>query len=83
MSPSVECLAGIIQTLNARRMLARKRSRGHRIWTSTNNTINVMIAGYVALIMKIVNPYKLCIGKSEEKRPIGRPRLGWKVNIEI
>jgi hypothetical protein len=40
-----------------------------------------MIAGYVALIMKIVNPYKLCIGKSEEKRPIGRPRLGWKVNI--
>jgi hypothetical protein len=31
----------------------------------------------------MVNPYKIFIGKSEEKRPFGRPRLRWHVNTKI
>jgi len=24
-----------------------------------------------------INPYKILVGKSERKRPVGRPRYGW------
>jgi hypothetical protein len=27
------------------------------------------------------NMYKICIGKPEEKRPLGRPRLRWEDNV--
>jgi hypothetical protein len=32
---------------------------------------------------KIKNAYKILVGKSEEKRPLGRPRRRWEKNIKV
>jgi hypothetical protein len=40
-------------------------------------------AGHVARIEKKRNAYRLLLGKSEEKRPIGRPRCRWVDNIKM
>ena len=37
----------------------------------------------VARIREKINTYRVLVGNSERKRPSGRPRLGWKVNIKI
>jgi hypothetical protein len=29
------------------------------------------------------NVYRVLVGKSEEKRPLGRPRRSWKDNIKM
>jgi hypothetical protein len=29
------------------------------------------------------NPYRILMGKPEEKRPLGRPRRGWEDNIKM
>ena len=39
--------------------------------------------GLVARVGKRRGPYKVYVGKSEGKRPLGRPRLRWENNIEM
>jgi hypothetical protein len=39
--------------------------------------------GHVALIWPKRNAYKILVGKSEGKRPLGRPRRRWMDNIKI
>jgi hypothetical protein len=40
-------------------------------------------AGHVARIWERRGSYKVLMGKPEIKRPLGRPRRKWDVNIEI
>jgi hypothetical protein len=40
-------------------------------------------AGHVAQMGKKRNVYRLLVGKPEGKRPLGRPRCRWKVNIKM
>jgi hypothetical protein len=40
-------------------------------------------AGHVARMGEKRNAYRLLIGKSEEKRPLGRPRRRWVDNIRM
>jgi hypothetical protein len=39
-------------------------------------------AGHVALVTEKRNAYRILVGKSEEKRPLGRPRRRWVDNIK-
>jgi hypothetical protein len=41
------------------------------------------MGGYVALIGERRGVYKVLMEKSEEKRPLGRPRRGWEDNIKL
>jgi hypothetical protein len=60
----------------------------HNLYASPN-TIRViksrrMIwAGHVALLGGMRNAYKILVGKSEQKRPLGRPRRRWEHNITM
>jgi hypothetical protein len=40
-------------------------------------------AGHVALMGEKLNAYRILVGKTEEKRPLGRPRRKWVDNIKI
>jgi hypothetical protein len=40
-------------------------------------------AGYVARIGEKRNAYRKMVGKSEGKRPLGRPRCRWVENIKM
>jgi hypothetical protein len=40
-------------------------------------------AGHVARIGEKRNAYRLLVGKPEGKRPLGRPRRRWVVNIRV
>jgi hypothetical protein len=40
-------------------------------------------AGHVALKGVKKNSYRILVGKPERKRPLGRPRHRWEVNIKI
>jgi hypothetical protein len=40
-------------------------------------------AGHVARMGEKTNVYRLLVGKSERKRPLGRPRRRWIDNIKI
>jgi hypothetical protein len=40
-------------------------------------------AGHVAQIRKMMNAYRILVGKSEGKRPLGRPRCMWMDNIKM
>jgi len=40
-------------------------------------------AGHVALLGGMRNAYKILVGKSEQKRPLGRPRRRWEHNITM
>jgi hypothetical protein len=40
-------------------------------------------AGHVARMGAKSNPYRILVGKPEEKRPLGRQRRRWVGNIEI
>jgi hypothetical protein len=40
-------------------------------------------ADYVARMGEKMNAYRLLVGKSEGKRPIGRPRRRWVDNIRM
>jgi hypothetical protein len=39
-------------------------------------------AGHVACMMGKRNTYRILVGKSEGKRPLGRPRHGWEDNVK-
>jgi hypothetical protein len=43
----------------------------------------MMWAGHVARMGEKRNVYRLLVGKSEGKRPLGRPRRRWIDNIEM
>ena len=40
-------------------------------------------AGHVAYMEQFRNAYRVLVGKPESKRPLGRPRCRWEVNIKI
>jgi hypothetical protein len=40
-------------------------------------------AGHVARIGENRNAYRILVGKSERKRPLGRPRRRWVDNIKM
>jgi hypothetical protein len=40
-------------------------------------------AGHVARMGKMRNSYRILVGKSEGKRPLGRPRRMWVYNIKM
>jgi hypothetical protein len=40
-------------------------------------------AGYVAHMGKGRGVYRVSVGRSEGKRPLGRPRCRWEDNIEV
>jgi hypothetical protein len=39
--------------------------------------------GHVALMKEKRNAYSVCVGKSEQKRPLERPSCGWEKNIKV
>jgi len=41
------------------------------------------VAGHVALIGERRGVYKVLVGKSEGKRPLGRPRRRWEDNVKM
>jgi hypothetical protein len=41
------------------------------------------MVGHVAQIGKKWNAYRILVEKSEEKRPLGRPRCRWANNIKM
>jgi hypothetical protein len=40
-------------------------------------------AGHVARMGEKMNAYRILVGKSEGKRPLGRPRCRWVENIKM
>jgi hypothetical protein len=40
-------------------------------------------AGHVARLREKRNAYRLLVGTPEGKRPLGRPKRGWVVNIKM
>jgi len=40
-------------------------------------------AGNVASMGELRNAYRMVVGKSEGKRPFGRPRRTWEYNIKM
>jgi hypothetical protein len=40
-------------------------------------------AGHVARMGAGRGVYRVCVGRPEGKRPLGRPRRGWEENIKI
>jgi hypothetical protein len=43
----------------------------------------IRLAGHVARVEEKRNAYRILVGKSEGKRPLGRPRRRWEDNIKI
>jgi hypothetical protein len=39
--------------------------------------------GHVARMRKKSNTYRILVGKSEKRRLLGRPRIGWMNNIKM
>jgi hypothetical protein len=39
--------------------------------------------GHVARMEEKINVYRLLVGKPEGKRPLGRPRRRWVINIKL
>jgi hypothetical protein len=39
--------------------------------------------GYVARMGERRSAYRVLVGRSEERRPLGRPRHGWEDNIKM
>jgi hypothetical protein len=45
--------------------------------------VRIRWEGHVALMGKIINAYKILIGKPDGKRPFRRLRFRWKDNIKM
>jgi len=43
----------------------------------------MMLAGYVARMVKNRGVYRVLVGKPEGKRPLGKPRRRWEDNIKM
>jgi hypothetical protein len=46
-------------------------------------SMRMRLAERVALMGANVNAYRMLVGKSEGKRPLGRPRYRWMNNIKM
>jgi hypothetical protein len=46
-------------------------------------TIRMRWAGHVACMREKNGVYRVLLGRSEGKRPLGRPRLRWEGNIKM
>jgi hypothetical protein len=60
----------------------------HNLYSSSNiirmiKSRRMRWAGHVARIGETRNAYRILVGKPEEKRPLGRPRRRWVVNIKM
>ena len=60
----------------------------HALYSSSNiirglKSRRVRWAGHVARMEQSRNAYRVLLGKSEGKRPLGRPRRRWEDNIKI
>jgi hypothetical protein len=44
---------------------------------------SIKLGGHVARMGEKRNAYRILVRKSEEKRPLGRPRLRWEDNIKM
>ena len=60
----------------------------HRLYRSSNIVRMIKCrklkwAGHVARMEEGRSTFKISTGKPTEKRPLGRPRRGWKENIRI
>jgi hypothetical protein len=60
----------------------------HNLYSSPNiirmiKSRRMRWAGYVARMGEKRNAYRILVGKSEGKRPLGRPRRRWVDNIKI
>jgi hypothetical protein len=47
------------------------------------NSRKIRWAGNVARMEAMINAYSILVGKSERKRPLGRPRRRWEDNIRM
>jgi hypothetical protein len=58
-------------------------------WYSSPNIIRMIksrrmrLVGRVARIVEIRGAYRILVGTSEGKRPLGRPRRRWEYNIKV
>ncbi|KAJ4443949.1 hypothetical protein ANN_05738 [Periplaneta americana] len=61
------------------------RFDGQHQWLVENETQRIRLrwAGHVARMGESRNAYKLLVGRSEGKRPLGRPRRRWEDNIKM
>ena len=50
---------------------------------TSNMTDKMRWAGHVARMGEERGAYRLLVGKPDGKRPLGRPRLRWVVNIRM
>jgi hypothetical protein len=74
-----------------RRIFGRKREVDdelHNLHSSPNivrviKSWRLRWAGHVACMGEGRDVYRVLVGKTECKRPLGRPRLRWKDNIEM
>jgi hypothetical protein len=60
----------------------------HSLYSSPNNVTviksrRIRWAGHVASISEGRDVYRILVGRSEGKRPLGRPRRRWKDNIKL
>jgi hypothetical protein len=60
----------------------------HNLYTSPNivrviKSRRMRLAGYVACMEDMRNPYKILVIKLEGRRQLGRPRHGWEDNIRV
>jgi hypothetical protein len=59
----------------------------YNVYASLNivrvNKSRIKWVGHVACMGEVRNAYKILVGKSEEKRPLGRPKHRWKDNIRM
>jgi hypothetical protein len=63
-----EELHNLYSSLNTIRMIKLMRMRG---------------TGHVTRMGEKINAYRILVGKTEGKRPLGRPRFRWVDNIKI
>jgi hypothetical protein len=60
----------------------------HNLYASPNiirmmKSRKIRRAGHVACTRKTMNVYRIQMGEPEAKRPLGRPRHRWEVNIKV
>ena len=56
---------------------------GHPIAVNKYINISMRWAGHVARMGERIGVYRVLVGKTEGKRPLGRPRRRWEDNIKM
>jgi hypothetical protein len=60
-------------------LFKKKHKRSKIYFTSTVEHM----AGHVARMGEVRGVYNILVGRSEERRPLGRPRRRWEDNIKM